>query len=86
MNSTSNEAQRLAEDAIFQITCAMEYVEMIGAAAHLIAGHLKGDAKQRHLATAARMAAFNADDWHNQLDCAREDLQVRLRALCGKEQ
>ncbi|WP_165668977.1 hypothetical protein [Metapseudomonas otitidis] len=85
MNTPSNDARRLAEDALFQITAAMEYVEMIGSAAHLIGDQLKDDPQRRHLATVARMAAFNAEDWHNMLDCAREELKGRLAAVFGEE-
>lgn len=85
MNAPSNDARRLAVDALFQITCAMEYVAMIGSVAHLIEAQLKDDVQRRHLATVARMAAFNAEDWHNMLDCAREELQGRLAAVFGEE-
>ncbi|SCZ13266.1 hypothetical protein [Pseudomonas sp. NFACC37-1] len=74
-----SEQQRIAQDATFQITCAMEHINWLRGVLHvledrLIQGH------DEHYATVANLAIFNADDWHNQLDAERETLEMRAAA------
>jgi hypothetical protein len=75
------ELQQIAEESTFQIHCAMSHVKWLRGTLHVLKDRLLADPKLEHYATLADLAIYNADDWHNQLDCERESLESRLKAV-----
>lgn len=71
-----SEQKRIAEDATFQIACAMEHIHWMRGVLHVLRDRLDAR-KDEHYGTVADLAIFNADDWHNQLDGERESLEAR---------
>lgn len=80
-----NEQRRIVEEATFQIACAMNHIDWLRGTLHVLEDRLKlsGD---EHYATVANMAIYNADDWHNQLDCERENLEARTEAVFSEKE
>lgn len=75
-----SEQQQICEDATFQIQCAMCQVDWLRGVLHALEDRLKS-AGDEHGANVANLAIYNADDWHNQLDCERESLEKRAAAV-----
>lgn len=67
----------VAENAIFQIACAMSQIHWLRATLHVLGDALRREGHE-HYADLATLAIYNADDWHNQLDCEREQLEEQL--------
>lgn len=67
----------VAESAIFQIDCAMGQIHWLRATLHVLKDALRREGHE-HYADIADLAIYNADDWHNQLGCQREELEGRL--------
>ncbi|MBP5054347.1 hypothetical protein [Pseudomonas chlororaphis] len=72
-----SEQQRIAEDATFQIGCAMDHINWLRGVLHVLRDHLKLETGGEHYSTVADLAIYNADDWHNQLDVERQELEAR---------
>lgn len=72
-----NNQQRIAEDATFQIACAMQHIDFLRSVLYVLRDRLDEQESNRQYATVAELAIFNADDWHNQLDVERETLEKR---------
>lgn len=79
-----NEQHRIIDDAVFQISCAMDHVEWLRGVLHVLRDHLQQTETGKHYATVADLAIYNADDWHNQLDVERQDLEGRAAAVEGQ--
>lgn len=79
--STKPELQLIAEQATFQILCAMDHLDWLRATLHVVRERLLADPKLEHHAKLLGLAIYNADDWHNQLDVEREQLEIRLKAV-----
>lgn len=73
-----SEAERIAEDATFQIACAMDHIGWLRGVLGVLRDRLSVSAADSAYATTADLAIYNADDWHNQLDCERESLEERI--------
>jgi hypothetical protein len=74
-----NEQKQIAQDATFQIACAKDHISWLRGVLHVLEDRLK-HVKDEHGATVANLAIYNADDWHNQLDCEMESLEARTDA------
>lgn len=72
-----DELETIAQDAIFQIQCAMTHIDWLRGVLHVLEDRLKaaGDARG---ATVANLAHYNTDVWHNDLDSERESLEKRI--------
>lgn len=79
-----NEQKRIAEDATFQIACAMEHIHWMRGVLHVLRDRFDAR-KDEHYGTVADLAIFNASDWHNQLDAERESLETRTEAAFSKK-
>lgn len=75
------EMQQITEQATFQIHCAMEQLDWLRSTLHIVRERLQGEKDFQHLAKLCGLAIYNVDDWHNQLDCERESLESRLKAV-----
>lgn len=78
-----NVQKQIAQDATSQIACAMEHINWMRGALHVLEDRLK-QGHDDHYATVANLAIYNADDWHNQLDSERESLETRTEAAFSK--
>lgn len=72
-----DELETIAQDATFQVMVAMSQIDWLRGVLHVLEDRLK-NAGDKHGATVANLATYNADDWHNQLDCERESLEGRI--------
>ena len=72
-----NESKQIADDAIFQIACAMEHINWLRGVIGVLRDRLDQHQVDGPYATVADLGVHNADDWHNQLDCERESLEKR---------
>lgn len=72
-----NEPKQIADDAIFQIACAMEHINWLRGVIGVLRDRLDQHQVDSPYATVADLGVHNADDWHNQLDCERESLEKR---------
>lgn len=80
-----SEQQQIAQDATFQVMCAMNHIDWLRSVLHVLEDRLK-DRGDEHGATVANLAIYNADDWHNQLDCERESLEKRIASTAAAPQ
>jgi DNA-binding XRE family transcriptional regulator len=74
-----NEKKQIAQDATFQIACAMEHINWLLGVLHVLRDRFDA-CKDEHYGTVADLAIFNASDWHNSLDCERESLEERTES------
>lgn len=74
-----DELETIANDATFQIQCAMTHIDWLRAVLRVTEDRLKlaGD---KHGATVVNLAVYHADSCHNDLDCERENLERRIEA------
>lgn len=72
-----SDQKRIAEDATFQIACAMQHIDFLRSVLYVLRDRLDEQESNKQYATVAELAIFNADDWHNQLDVERETLEKR---------
>lgn len=72
-----SDQKRVAEDATFQIACAMQHIDWLRSVLYVLRDRLDEQESNRQYATVAELAIYNADDWHNQLDVERESLEKR---------
>lgn len=72
------EMQEIAEEATFQIQCALEHINWLRGTLRVLKDRFAQDKDLEHYATLTDLAIYNADDWHNQLDCERETLEGKL--------
>lgn len=77
---TTKPIEKVAEDATFQVICAMSHIHWLRAALHVLKDRLAQEKGLEHYATLADLAIYNADDWHNQLDVEREGFEEALKA------
>lgn len=73
-----NEQKRVAEDAAFQIACAMQHIDWLRSVLSVLRDRLDEQEANAQYANVAELAIYNAEDWHNQLDCEREGLEKRI--------
>lgn len=73
-----SEMQKIAEEGVTQIVCAMEQMNWLRGTLNVLRDRLRQDQSLEHYATLAGLAIYNLDDWHNFLDCQREDLIGRI--------
>lgn len=73
-----SDQKRIAEDATFQIACAMQHIHWLRSVLYVLRDRLDEQESNRQYATVAELAIYNADDWHNQLDVERESLEKRM--------
>ena len=66
----ADQLQTIAQDATFQVQCAMCQIDWLRSVLHVLEDRLNtsGD---KHGANLANLAIYNADDWHNALDDQR---------------
>ncbi|MGP9823783.1 hypothetical protein ACT048_04810 [Ectopseudomonas khazarica] len=76
--------QKVAEEATFQVACAMDHLNWLRATLRVLKDRLAQDKAMEHYAALADLAIYNADDWHNQLDVEREVFEKALKAAGGK--
>lgn len=74
------EMQQIAKQATFQIQLAMDQLEWLGATLHVVRDRLQADPALEHYAKLLGLAIYNAEDWHNSLDCEHESLESLLKA------
>ena len=72
-----NEPKQIAQDATFQIACAMEHINWLRGVIGVLRDRLDKHQADSSYAAVADLGMFNADDWHKQLDCERESLEKR---------
>lgn len=79
------EMETIAQDATFQIQCAMTHIDWLRAVLRVTEDRLKlaGD---KHGATVVNLAVYHADSCHNDLDCERENLERRIEAATSAPQ
>lgn len=71
------EQKRVVEDATFQIACAMQHIDWLRSVLSVLRDRLDEQEANAAYANVAELAIYNAEDWHNQLDCERESLEKR---------
>ena len=79
------EMETIAQDATFQVQCAMCQIDWVRGVLHLLEERLK-NAGDEHGATVANLAIYNCDDWHNALDGERESLEKRIDSAAAAPQ
>lgn len=72
------EMQKIAEEGVSQIECAMEQMDWLRGTLNVLRDRLKQDRALEHYATLTGLAIYNLDDWQNFLDCRREELTGRI--------
>lgn len=77
-----DQLETIAQDATFQVECAMCQIDWLRGVLHLLEDRLK-NAGDKHGANVANLAIYNADDWHNALDDQRETLEKRIESACS---
>jgi hypothetical protein len=75
------ELQQIARDATLQINCALGQLDWLRSTFHVIKDRIQSDPELAHYAKLADLALYNIEDWHNVLDCERETLENRLKAV-----
>lgn len=80
-----DELETIAQDATFQVQCAVCQIDWLRSVLHLLEDRLK-TAGDKHGANMANLAIYNADDWHNALDGQRETLEERIDSACSAPQ
>lgn len=78
-----NEQKQIAQDAIFQIACAMEQIDWLRGVLYVLRDQLDRRNDQQY-SKVADLALYNADDWHNQLDCEVKTLEERTEKAFAK--
>lgn len=71
------EMETIAQDATFQIQCAMTHIDWLRGVLHVLEDRLKAAGDDRG-ATVANLAHYSTDVWHNDLDTERESLEQRI--------
>ncbi|WP_277964617.1 hypothetical protein [Pseudomonas sp. RIT-To-2] len=79
-----SEQKRIAEDATFQIACAMQHIDWLRSVLVVLRDRLDEHEPNKQYANVAEMAIYNADDWHNCLDVERESLEKRTDEAFGQ--
>ena len=79
------EMETIAQDATFQVQCAMCQIDWLRSVLHLLEERLK-TAGDKHGANVANLAIYNCDDWHNALDGERESLEKRIEEAAAAPQ
>lgn len=74
-----DQLETIAQDATFQIQCAMSHIDWLRAVLRVTEDRLKlaGD---KHGATVVNLAIYHGDICHNDPDCERENLERRIDA------
>jgi uncharacterized protein (DUF2267 family) len=72
-----SEQQCIAEEATFQISVAMQYVDWLRSTLAVLRDRLHEQEANKQYADLAEMAIYNAERWHNELDVDREVLEKR---------
>lgn len=80
-----DEMETVAQDATFQIQCAMCQIDWLRSVLHVLEDRLN-TAGDQHGANLANLAIYNADDWHNALDGERESLEKRIDSAAAAPQ
>lgn len=82
---TTDELDTIAHDATFQIQCALTHIDWLRAVLRVTEDRLKlaGD---NHGATVVNLAIYHADISHNDLDCEREKLELRIDSVAAAPQ
>lgn len=82
---STDQLETIAQDATFQVQCAMCQIDWLRSVLHVLEDRLKnvGDA---HGANLANLAIYNTDDWHNALDGERESLEKRINLAAAAPQ
>ncbi len=78
------ELETIAQDATFQIQCAMTHIDWLRGVLHVLEDRLKAAGDLRG-ATVANLAHYNTDVWHNDLDGEREELEKRIDAVAAPQ-
>lgn len=80
-----DQMETVAQDATFQVQCAMCQIDWLRSVLHVLEDRLK-TAGDQHGSNLANLAIYNADDWHNALDGERENLEKRIDLVAGAPQ
>lgn len=80
-----DQLEAIAQDATFQIQCAMCQIDWLRSVLHLLEDRLK-TAGDKHGANMANLAIYNADDWHNGLHDQVEALEKRIDSAVAAPQ
>lgn len=78
------EMETIAQDATFQIQCAMTHIDWLRGVLHVLEDRLKAAGDDRG-ATVANLAHYNTDVWHNDLDTERESLEQRIDSAAAPQ-
>ena len=76
-----DQLETIAQDATFQIQCAVCQIDWLRGVLHVLEDRLK-TAGDSHGANVANLAIYNADDRHNSLDSQQEILEERIESAC----
>ena len=80
-----DELETVAQDAAFQIQCAMCQIDWLRSVLHVLEDRLK-TAGDGHGSNLANLAIYNADEWHNALDGERESIEKRIESAVAAPQ
>ncbi|MBS3183727.1 hypothetical protein JIQ88_01360 [Pseudomonas sp. PCH44] len=80
-----DQLETIAQDATFQVQCAMCQIDWLRSVLHVLEDRLK-NAGDQHGSNLANLAIYNADDWHNALDGERESLEKRIDSAAAAPQ
>lgn len=76
---SADQLETIAQDATFQVQCAMCQIDWLRGVLHVLEDRLK-NAGDSHGANVANLAIYNADDWHNGLDDQVGTLEKRIES------
>ncbi|WP_256675063.1 helix-turn-helix domain-containing protein [Pseudomonas sp. URMO17WK12:I11] len=80
-----DQMETVAQDATFQVQCAMCQIDWLRSVLHVLEDRLK-TAGDQHGSNLANLAIYNADDWHNALNGERESLEKRIDSAAAAPQ
>lgn len=73
------EMQKIAEDALAQISCAMANLDMLEGVLNVLKDRLEGQPDQQHYKTLIGLAIYNVTDWHDSIEIGLAELRKQLQ-------
>lgn len=78
-----SQMHQIADDACFQIACAKEMVSWLHDSLKVAAKALEDYPEKAEYLGVIKMAIYNAESIHNQLDAEGEALDIRIEEAAG---
>lgn len=79
-----DELETIAQDATFQIQCAMTHIDWLRGVLHVLEDRLKAAGDSRG-ATVANLAHYSANVWHSDLGSEHERLEKRIDSAAAPQ-